>query len=316
MQAEQPRALAIALAGGNALGAFHAGALSALERSGRCPSAVSGASIGAINAVLFAAPRNDDRSATLRTFWETAAQDLFSFSRGQQEFSAAILSMLFGRPSLSVSYLSFPALLAGRNALQEMTPLAATLERLVDFEALASGPVRCLIGATALDPDEPCIFDSGQMALRVEHVLASAALPVLYPPVVIDGRSYVDGGVSANLPLEPLLGLQGAPLDCLALELFSLGGPVPTTLDAAIERLQSQMFAFQSERMLEKVAANGRSNRVIQTSYRPAQRESAGKTLDFSRPSIVKRWDAGEAAMARLLDRLAEPPTGEAVERV
>ncbi len=304
------RALALALAGGNALGAYQAGALTVLARSGHRPTLIAGTSIGSVNAVLFAAPRGGDPERALRRFWTETAQDLFGMTRGQQEMTAAVLALLFGRPTVGYSYVgTFPSLLMGRNALQEPAPLAATLERLVDFDELARGPFRCILAAVALDPDEPHAFDSAKDTIRSEHVLASAALPVLNPPVTIAGRAYADGGMHANLPLEYLFDTEGPPLDCLSLDLFSLNGPVPTSLDAAIERLQSQMFAFQSERILANVASSRRPIRVIHTSYRPAERESSGKTLDFSRRSISKRWKAGEDAMTRMLARLGEPPS-------
>lgn len=312
------RELALALAGGNALGAFQAGALSALHRRGRRPSLIAGVSIGSVNAVLYAAPRNGDPEATLRMFWHEIAQDLFTATRGQQEILAALSALLYGRPTLSRGFLtSFPSLFTGRNALQDPAPLAATLARLVDFDALSRGSIRCILGATALEPDEPHAFDSSRDVLRPEHVLASAALPVLMPPVKIGDRTYVDGGVSINLPLPWLSETAGPPLDCLSMDLFSLGGRVPRSLDAAVERLQNQMFAFQSEQILRGVAASKRPMRVIHTSYRPAERESSAKTLDFSRRSVEKRWAAGEEAMARILERLAtSAPPGNSLERV
>ncbi len=315
MISETPRNLAIVLSGGNALGAFHAGALCEIIRSGLRPTIVAGASVGSICTALFAAPRNGDSEKTLRSFWQEAAQDLFSVTRGQQELGSAILSLLYGRPNLSTSYVAMPGLLAGRNALQELTPLRATLDRLVDFDALSQGSPRCIFGATALQPDEAWTFDTSREAIRADHVLASCALPVLFPPVKINGRTFVDGGVSANLPLEAVMTEDGPSLDCLAFDLFSTGGPVPDTLDASIERLQSQMFAFQSQAILEKVRQSERPTRVIYAAYRPEERESAGKTLDFSRRSIEKRWKAGEEAGKRALARLASP-ANEVVDRV
>lgn len=46
-----------------------------------------------------------------------------------------------------------------------------------------------------------------QSAIRPEYVLASAAIPVLFPPVQIDGRWYCDGGIRLNTPLSPAIRL-------------------------------------------------------------------------------------------------------------
>lgn len=43
--------------------------------------------------------------------------------------------------------------------------------------------------------------------LSPPHVLASAAIPVLFPPMAVEGRWYMDGGVRHNTPLSPALGL-------------------------------------------------------------------------------------------------------------
>lgn len=44
-------------------------------------------------------------------------------------------------------------------------------------------------------------------AIRPEYVLASAAIPLLFPPVEIDGRWYCDGGIRLNTPLSPAIRL-------------------------------------------------------------------------------------------------------------
>ena len=304
---EQTPSLKIALAGGNALGAFQAGALCALLAQGLHPAAMTGVSIGSVNTVLFAAPRDGDPERALRKFWNEAAQDLFTVLPGQHEILAALTSLLFGRPTLARSYVApFPAALAGRNALQDLVPLARTLEGLVDLDRLSSGPIQVFLGATALEPDEPFVFDAGQTPLRSEHVLASCALPVLFPPVAIGNRTFVDGGVSENILIAPLLDRRGEN-NLVVLDLFARGGPVPDSLDAAIERLQSLMFAFQSEAVLGRSQAKDGFVRLIHATYRPPERESAGKTLDFSRRSVEKRWVAGEAVMKRIIETLDQP---------
>ena len=299
---KQGMSLAVALAGGNALGAFHAGALCALHRAGIEIPLAAGVSIGSVNAVLFLAPRNGDPQATLRTFWETAAQDLLTITRKQEEHLASLSSLVFGRPTLSRSHMAALAVpLMNQNALQNSAPLGETLDRLVDFSRLSDGSKRLFIGATALDPDENHYFDSQEVQLTSQHVLASCAMPVLFPPVEIGGRFYVDGGVSANLPIEPVLDADGGPEECLALDLFTSGGPPPNSLGAAADRLQSMLFSFQSQLILAK--AGDRAKRVRYIAYRSPSPESAGKTLDFSRTSIRMRWDAGEAAVAEILAR-------------
>lgn len=60
------------------------------------------------------------------------------------------------------------------------------------------------IVATDLETGEERIFSSGPI---LEPLLASAAMPGVYPPVAIDGREYIDGGVSDNVPIAPAVAL-------------------------------------------------------------------------------------------------------------
>lgn len=298
--------LALVLAGGNALGAFEAGALTVLARRGRRPAMMAGTSIGAINAALFLGAKDGDPVATLRRFWSEAALDLFGLSRRQEEHWASILSLIGGRPNLSRSHLgAFVPFFDAGEALQDAAPLRATLHRLIDFDRLAAAG-RFWVGAVALDPDEVRCFDSAESRIEADHLLASAALPVLFPPVVIEGRAYVDGGLAVNLPVLPIAEAADGPLDCIALDLYATGGAPPRTIGGAAERLQNLIFGLQSTEALAWARAAAPQVRYLHLPYRPDFPESAGKALDFSRRSIERRWAAGEAAMAEALDRLAD----------
>lgn len=295
------RKLTLALAGGNALGAFEAGALTELLRAGREPETVAGTSIGAINAALFLGARDGDPERTLKRFWEELAQDVFAFSRDEQITWASVSALLFGRPTVSHSHIgSLLGRVESLGALQDQGPLARTLERLVDFERLGQSETRLIICAVALDRDEPVVFDSNSTAIDVSHILASSAIPVLFPPVFIGGRAHVDGGLAVNLPVEPVLASTAAPFDCIALDLFEPGGRAPTSMGEAGERIQNLLFGMQSQRILRGLHVH-RDCRVLHVTYRPPEPESAAKAFDYSRESIRMRWKAGENAMRRAL---------------
>lgn len=59
------------------------------------------------------------------------------------------------------------------------------------------------ISATSLDSGLQKIFTEGSI---IDAVAAASAIPMILPPVEIDGRMYIDGGVSNNLPYEPFIG--------------------------------------------------------------------------------------------------------------
>jgi NTE family protein len=283
------------LAGGNALGAFEAGALSVLAGADCRPALAAGTSIGAVNAALFLAPRDGDPDKTLRRFWEASAQTFFAPSRKQESHWAALSSILFGRPTISRNCLS--ALWPGSacSSLHNTEPLRQTLLDLVDFAKLPPKGTRLWIGTTILDPDQPHFFDSAETSIEVDHILASAALPVLFPPIKVVGRYHVDGGMFVNLPLEPIVQhISAEPaqeMTCIALDLYPLDRVPPRSVDEAGERFQNLFFGLQSRRSL--AVAHEQGLRVLHLPYVPALRETAGKAFDFSRNAINRRWQAG-----------------------
>lgn len=190
----------LALSGGASGGAFGAGALVGLTRSGRRPdfAIVTGVSTGALIAPLaFLGPEWDERLAD--AYVGGHAADLLSF-RG---FAGALGTGLFKGEGLE-------ALIA---------PIID--QRLIDAVAVehARGR-RLLIATTNLDSQKATIWDMGAIASRGgeaalklfrEVMLASASVPGLFPPKLFDveagGERYqemhVDGGVAAPLFLMP-----------------------------------------------------------------------------------------------------------------
>ncbi|MCU0449854.1 MAG: patatin-like phospholipase family protein [Bernardetiaceae bacterium] len=75
------------------------------------------------------------------------------------------------------------------------------MQFLVDdrFEALS---VPLYVCATDLDRGETVYFSQGPL---IKPLQASSCIPILFAPVEIEGRYFVDGGILNNLPVEPLL---------------------------------------------------------------------------------------------------------------
>ncbi|MFZ8802846.1 MAG: patatin-like phospholipase family protein, partial [Candidatus Calescibacterium sp.] len=74
---------------------------------------------------------------------------------------------------------------------------------------IASGITRAFINSREIISEwkKDPFMDFKQVAFRPEHVLASAAIPIIFPPVKIDGEWYCDGGVRLNTPLSPAIRL-------------------------------------------------------------------------------------------------------------
>jgi NTE family protein len=99
--------VALALAGGNALGAYGAGAYKALHERSYLPDVISGASIGAINGAIIAGDAPERRIEKLRELWNQAAKgSAFGFAprRGKPReiynMAHALQTLLLARPGL------------------------------------------------------------------------------------------------------------------------------------------------------------------------------------------------------------------------
>ena len=300
--------VALVLSGGNALGAFEAGVYEALHEHGLQPDWIIGASIGAINGALIAGSAPDRRIETLRTFWRpapsgAAALPWLSALETSRRTNAVGWSATLGRPGIFGPMLSaLTPWTDNQPSIFETNQLVTTLETLVDFDRLNTGACRYTATAVDLETGDDVVFDSAAMQIGPDHVRASAALPVAFPPVEIDGRWLVDGGLSANLPLDPVLSdPPKRPTLCIAVDLLPLHGSRPTTLGEATSRMQDLIFAAQSRRTIERwQAAHARRQdfalSLVRLAYTEQADEVAGKALDFSGPTIEQRWSAGRRA--------------------
>jgi NTE family protein len=82
-------------------------------------------------------------------------------------------------------------------------PLAAILAESIDFDRLASAPIKLFITATNVRTGRGHVFRNA--TLSVDALLASACLPMMFQAVEIDGEAYWDGGYSGNPTLTPLV---------------------------------------------------------------------------------------------------------------
>lgn len=320
--------IALALAGGNALGAWQAGAFETLAARGHRPDRVSGASIGAVNGVIIAGNPPERAVERLRELWSPAAGPWSWWPAGWDEWrrtAAVTAAVTTGRLDLFVPRALTPSGWFPNGdeelGLFDSRPMLATLERLVDWPRLNDGTTRVSLSAVELDSGEDAVFDTKDMALGPEHVRASAALMPVFPPVEIDGRAFVDPGLSANLPLDAVLGDPGpAPLLVIALDLLPLASPHPRSMGEAIGRAQDIVFAAQTRRTIDAWktvydlhGADAPSVTLARLSYSDQGREVAGKAFDFSPETAADRWASGAAAMTAFLDELESGriPLGE-----
>lgn len=173
----RPR-VAFVLSGGGNLGALQVGMLKALTEHGIVPDVVLGCSVGALNGAAYALSPDADGVARLEEHWSDTAGDLMPSSR----LPPAVQLIRKGE------------------SLHPNDGLRRTLELLLGatsrFEDLQL-PFECV--AAEIETAEEHWFTEGYL---VPAVLASAALPAVYPVVTVEGRRYLDGGVVNNVPVS------------------------------------------------------------------------------------------------------------------
>lgn len=170
--AERPR-VALALGGGGARGLAHVGVLRALERRGVPVDAIAGTSIGAFVGALSAAGAPAARIEEIgrTTNWNQLAE---------------------------VRLFSWPGIFSTRRLETYLNALLRDLRGggEVTFESLEK---RFVCVAADLETGEEVVFQSGPVAPAVR---ASTAVPGLFEPFEHAGRTYIDGGVVNNLPVD------------------------------------------------------------------------------------------------------------------
>ena len=236
------RRVSLALQGGGALGAFTWGVLDRLLEENTSFDAVSGASAGAMNAVLLASGLArggvDEARACLERFWRKVSE---AGSRSRILLSNPLLTAV----ATQLSPYQFNPL--------DLNPLRAILAEEVDIEAVrARAPLRLLLGATRVRDGELRIFRNEELTHDV--VLASACLPHLHQAVLIDDEPHWDGGYVANPPLLPLVTATETS-ELLVVQIIPANGAErPRTSPQIDKRLNQITFSSSLQRELEAVS--------------------------------------------------------------
>ena len=231
-----PRKLSLALQGGGTFAAFTWGVLERLLEEPHIEfDTISGASAGAINALLLASGLAEGgpeaARARLNRFW----------LRLMHEASFRSLMLLGGFSPAGSSVAFGPTLRSGQFDPFDLDPLRRALSRDINFEVLRGA--RCpklLIAATRIRDGQQQIF--GSDAITADVALASTCPPLVHCAVEIDGEAYWDGGFGGNPPLIKLA-QQSTTADLLLVQVTpTRDSYVPITL-AAIDRRLDQIAA-------------------------------------------------------------------------
>lgn len=160
--------------GGASLGSIQVGMLQALNEAGVIPDLVIGTSVGAINGAWVAGGGSADDLADI---WRgLRREDMFPF-----------------RPLLGLQ-----AFLGRTHHFIPSDGLRAILRKHVVFDRIEEAAIPFAVLATDAQTGGEVMMRSGS---AIESILASSALPGIFPPVEIDGRPLIDGGIVNNTPI-------------------------------------------------------------------------------------------------------------------
>lgn len=160
----KPYKIGLVLSGGGARGFAHAGALQALGEVGVRPDIIAGVSAGSVVTAMYAAGMAPEE--IVRVFADAKFSDFAKL----------------GVPS---------------DGFFSMDAFKRFLRKHIPYEKIEDLPRPAVICATDLDHNRMTAFTEGPL---FDCIAASCSIPVIFKPVRINGVTYVDGGVLANLP--------------------------------------------------------------------------------------------------------------------
>ena len=283
----------LVLAGGGARGAYEAGVLAELlpwlDARGERPATFVGTSVGALTAAQLAATAHlpaDDAAQALLDRW------------GAMEQADVIRPVVTATaPRLALRGLASFAGLGDLHGLLDPEPLKATLDGWLDWDRLranvADGTVDALaVVATSACTERATVFVEGRrqdelhqgalvdalaLTLTTDHLLASAAIPAVFPAVELPepaGGWWFDGGTRLNTPIKPAIDLGCDRVAVVATHApFRTKDPTgaercrrPDVADGALELVQATLV----DPLIEDLRTLGKVNQLVGKAKRRA----------------------------------------------
>ena len=250
--------IGLVLQGGGALGAYECGVIKALYK--HYPDfhvdAVSGVSIGAVNAAVLVGAKKDP-VGTLEEMWREhfAIPDWPLVSPEMQPY----LHFALGTPGMSQIRPDFLLAPLMATSIYDTSPLRQTLADLIDLDRLNNSSIRLVITAVDVETGQLTSFENGNQKepFSLDMILASGSLaPSFSMTRARDQRMgkegwYWDGGFSSNLPIGQVINLleqydrddPQVEREVIVVELFPMRAPLPTNLMEVNNRVQQLLFS-------------------------------------------------------------------------
>jgi NTE family protein len=245
-----------------------------------------------------------------------------------QRTAGGMAALMFGQPGFFAPR-TLPEWFSrnGPTSYYNTVALRRTLERLVDFDRINHAKeMRISVGAVNVRSGRFAYFDSAKMVIRPEHVMASGSLPPGFPPVEIDGEFYWDGGLVSNTPLQYVLDYSPRRSRLtFQVDVFHGRGQLPTNLQEVSEREKDIRYSSRTRittdnfrqkhevrhainelmEILPPAIRNTEQAKrlwefgcvtemdIVQLIYRPHEPQGSYKDYEFSRSTMLKRWEQG-----------------------
>jgi NTE family protein len=218
--------VAFVLPGGSTRGAVQVGMLLALTESSILPDLLVGTSVGALNAAVYAAAPDAASLLHLAHLWEVAPRS--------QIFPFSPLSML-KRAATRTGYL------VANDGLRRW------LETQTSFDRLEDSPIPLHVVTTEVATERAVVLSEGE---TVPSLLASSAIPGVFPPIELHGRLLCDGAIAADVPIAEAVALGASTLYVLPTrpdgsDDAARGEPAPTAAAAMRSTTSARARGFQ-----------------------------------------------------------------------
>lgn len=280
--------IGVVLSGGGAKGSGQLGMIKYAYEKGIRPDFISAISVGSLNATLWAQEENLD---LLENLWQGI--------KGNSD----IYRKNWLRPCKLY------------RSLFDNKPLKRKIKKYVDTEKLKNSPIEMQIGVVQLQSGAYMIVDKSNANYK-DLLLASTAIPVIFPAVRWQGNEYVDGGVRNVAPLKQAIDFGCTTIyifHCFSLEIVPEEKKIKNLVDIGIrsfavmfnEILKNDIKAVEriNQAVRAKAMFPGKNYRLVKiVIVEPPVDQQFGFELDFSPSGIAENIELGYEIAKNILD--------------
>lgn len=224
---------ALVLSGGGSKGAFQVGALEhILGDLGVTYDIVTGISVGALNGSFISQFRAGEEKEAIKGLvevWNSVNDErIFKLNHHRMK------RRTFKRENISMALSAL-----GHLSFYDSTPLEELVAEVLDPDKVSTSGKRLSIGCASLSDGEIRYWDENSPDI-VKAVSASAAYPVFFRPVEIEGTLWTDGGIRHTIPIERAISMGATEIDVI------LTGPIPEKQSHNVTNTVQQLLSVIS----------------------------------------------------------------------